>query len=171
MIEILSMYMEKGPVDGCIKRSEDGKTRGRIEYPALAREPATSAPGVVNVAFCLPYGSRVVRGFLATNPIEVLWSFASTQIKEDKEFELVCHTWGIKLKYDDHFCIVYYDKSVMKSRRFINLNSKAYFTESSLIITSLALITRNHFENTLRRNFCFYREDGINKLKDIMINL
>jgi hypothetical protein len=44
---------------------------GRNEYPALPREPARGTPGVVNIVIRLPYGRRIQRQFLATDPIQV----------------------------------------------------------------------------------------------------
>jgi len=108
LIEILRPYTEKAPVAESSKYLEDSKNSsvvprevGRNEYPALPREPARGTPGVVNIAIRLPYGSRIQRQFLATDPIQVLWSFAATEIPEDKDFVLVSPTRGLKLNFDD----------------------------------------------------------------------
>jgi len=108
LIEILRPYTEKAPVAESSKYLEDSKNSsvvprevGRNEYPALPREPARGTPGVVNIAIRLPYGSRIQRQFLATDPIQVLWSFAATEIPKDKDFVLVSPTRGLKLNFHD----------------------------------------------------------------------
>jgi len=112
IIEILSLYTEKGPLDSEDRKNlaaplssdyvESQKSPTGIEYPTLPREPVTGTPGVVNIVIRFPYGSRIQRKFVATDPIQVLWSFAASQIpKDNKVFVLECATRGVKLNYYD----------------------------------------------------------------------
>jgi hypothetical protein len=75
LIEILHPYTAKEP----LKYLEDSENPasvvprefGRNEYPSLPRDPARGTPRVVNIVIRLPYGRRIQRQFLATDPIQV----------------------------------------------------------------------------------------------------
>ena len=53
----------------------DAEEVDRIEYPDFPEEPARLTTGVVNIVIRLPYGDRIERKFLATDPIQVCFLF------------------------------------------------------------------------------------------------
>ena len=91
MIDIMSLYTKKGLVDGNEKHYEDrdGHVAPSSQdyvvpeqqiYPTLPPEPAVGTTGIVKIAIRLPHWARIPRKFLATNPIQVLWSFATSRV-------------------------------------------------------------------------------------------
>lgn len=102
VLEILRPFTEKGPLeDSKPTESVVPEEVEKIEYPVLPREPAGGTPGIVNIAIRLPYGNRIERKFLATDPIQVLWSFAANEFPEGQRFVLISAIRGIKLKYEE----------------------------------------------------------------------
>ncbi|BAT75159.1 hypothetical protein LR48_Vigan01g154300 [Vigna angularis] len=56
----------------------------RPTYPPLPEEPKAERNLLCRVGVRLPGGQRVQRNFLRTDPIQLLWSFISTQLGEDE---------------------------------------------------------------------------------------
>ncbi|KAK7262138.1 hypothetical protein RJT34_29699 [Clitoria ternatea] len=56
----------------------------RPAYPTLPEEPKAERNLLCRVGVRLPDGCRVQRNFLRTDPIQLLWSFISTQLGEDE---------------------------------------------------------------------------------------
>ncbi|XP_057543715.1 plant UBX domain-containing protein 7 isoform X1 [Amaranthus tricolor] len=73
-------------------------------YPLLPEEPKGDRNLICRVGFRLPDGKRVQRSFLRTDPIQLLWSFCSTQLgeSESKPFRLTHAIPGaaMSLEYD-----------------------------------------------------------------------
>ncbi|PIM97844.1 hypothetical protein CDL12_29682 [Handroanthus impetiginosus] len=59
-------------------------------YPPLPEEPKVDRSLLCRVGVRLPDGRRVQRNFLRTDPIQLLWSFCYSELKEDgtKPFRL-----------------------------------------------------------------------------------
>ncbi|XP_061358393.1 plant UBX domain-containing protein 7-like [Gastrolobium bilobum] len=56
----------------------------RPAYPTLPEEPKAERNLLCRVGVRLPDGRRVQRNFFRTDPIQLLWSFISAQLKEDE---------------------------------------------------------------------------------------
>ncbi|KAM6546660.1 hypothetical protein CsatB_027396 [Cannabis sativa] len=63
---------------------EDEKTclENKPDYPPLPEEPKGDKSLLCTVGFRLPDGRRVRRSFLRTDPVQLLWSFCCSQVKE-----------------------------------------------------------------------------------------
>ncbi|XP_019056429.1 PREDICTED: plant UBX domain-containing protein 7-like [Tarenaya hassleriana] len=72
--------------------SEKDQTNAMPMFPPLPQEPIVGDPRLLcRVGFRFPDGRRLVRSFLKTEPIQLLWSFCHSQIQESemKPFKLV----------------------------------------------------------------------------------
>ncbi|MQM15780.1 hypothetical protein Taro_048730 [Colocasia esculenta] len=63
-------------------RTSSNETNERPIYPPLPEEPKGNRELLCRVGIRLPDGRRVQRSFLRTDPIQLLWSFCSSQLGE-----------------------------------------------------------------------------------------
>ena len=86
--------------------NEDNQQKAAVkrEYPALPEEP--QGVNICRLGVRFPDGKRVQRSFLQTDPIQLLWSFCSSQVKEasdGRQFRLALAVPGASsktLEYD-----------------------------------------------------------------------
>ncbi|KAG0474706.1 hypothetical protein HPP92_014392 [Vanilla planifolia] len=83
-----SLEESKAPVEACVdfesKIAVDTKSIVKKEpvYPPLPEEPKGNREEICRVGIRLPDGRRIQRNFLRSDPIELLWSFCSSQIED-----------------------------------------------------------------------------------------
>ena len=103
-LEDLLPYMDNGPTDfghpkageeasaalASLETKEDSQEEQQLkdvlkaEYPALPDEPEGDNKGenVCRVGMHFSHGKRVMRNFMKTDPLQLLWSFSFSQVKE-----------------------------------------------------------------------------------------
>ncbi|KAF7813001.1 plant UBX domain-containing protein 7 [Senna tora] len=86
-----------------------------LPYPPLPEEPKGDKNLLCRIGVRLPDGRRVQRNFFRTDPIQLLWSFCSTQLGEDgtKQFRLTQSIPGSK-------ALDYESKSTLEEAGLIN---------------------------------------------------
>ena len=92
-LEDLLPYMDNGPTDSQ-EQQQQLKDVLKSEYPDLPDEPEGDNKGenICRVGVRFPDGKRAMRKFLKTDPLQLLWSFCCSQVKEaadGRQFTLV----------------------------------------------------------------------------------
>ena len=89
LLEDLIPYIDNSPMEfghptkRLAKEDTQEKEVVKREYPTLPEEPqGDKGVNICRVAVRLPNGKRVQRRFLQTDPIQLLWSFCCSQLKE-----------------------------------------------------------------------------------------
>ncbi|KAL2906929.1 Plant UBX domain-containing protein 7 [Bienertia sinuspersici] len=67
---------------GIGNKEEETCSTKKPEYPPLPEEPKGERNLLCRVGFRLPDGRRIQRNFLRTDPVQLLWSFCSSQLGE-----------------------------------------------------------------------------------------
>lgn len=73
---------QSGSKDKDVVMEKEEETSSKPTYPLLPEEPKGDRSLLCRVGLRLPDGRRVQRNFLRTDPIQLLWSFCSSQLGE-----------------------------------------------------------------------------------------
>ncbi|XP_068640161.1 plant UBX domain-containing protein 7-like [Aristolochia californica] len=85
-------------------------------YPPLPEEPKGDRTLLCRVGVRLPDGRRLQRNFLRTDPIQLLWSFCSSQLNEgDRAFRLTQAIPGASRNLDYTSCLTFNESGLANS--------------------------------------------------------
>ncbi|KAH9611376.1 hypothetical protein KSS87_021307 [Heliosperma pusillum] len=105
---------DSGDMDEVLANDEESSSLKKSVYPVLPEEPKGERNLICRVGVRLPDGRRVQRNFLRTDPIQLLWSFCSTQLgdSETRPFRLTHSIPGASKSLDYHTDLTFEDSSL-----------------------------------------------------------